>query len=72
MLLADLVEAADRVAATSKRLEKIGILGELLGRLSPGEVPIASAFLTGGPRQGRIGVGPRCCTRCGRRPRSAG
>jgi len=58
VLLAELVEAADRVAATSKRLEKIGILGELLRRMSPDEVAIAGAFLTGGPRQGRIGIGP--------------
>ena len=58
MLLADLVDAAGRVAATSKRLQKIGVLADLLARLAPAEVPIASAFLTGGPRQGRIGIGP--------------
>ena len=58
MLLAELVEAADRVAATSKRLEKIALLGELLARSSPHEAVIAGAFLTGGPRHGRIGIGP--------------
>jgi DNA ligase-1 len=58
VLLADLVDAANRVAATSKKLQKIGILGELLARASPQEAVIAGAFLTGGPRQGRIGIGP--------------
>ena len=58
MLLADLVDAADRVAATPKRLQKIGILGELLARSSPQEAVIAGAFLTGSPRQKRIGIGP--------------
>ena len=58
MLLADLVAAADRVGATSGRLEKFAILGELLGRLSADEVPVAVGFLTGAARQGRIGIGP--------------
>ena len=58
MLFVELVNAADRVASTSKKLEKIGILGELLARMSPQEAVIAGAFLTGGPRQGRIGIGP--------------
>ena len=58
MLLAELVAGADRVGATAGRLEKFGILGELLARLSPEEVPVAVSFLTGGARQGRIGIGP--------------
>ncbi|HXT52030.1 MAG TPA: ATP-dependent DNA ligase [Thermoanaerobaculia bacterium] len=58
MLFAELVDAAGRVASTSKRLQKIGILGELLAKMSAQEVAIAGAFLTGGPRQGRIGIGP--------------
>jgi DNA ligase-1 len=45
------------VGARSGRLDKIGLLADLLGRLSPDEIEIAAAFLTGSPRQGRIGVG---------------
>jgi ATP-dependent DNA ligase I len=56
-LLADLVAASDEVAATSSRSRKIAILAELLRMLEPGEVPIAVGFLSGVPRQGRIGIG---------------
>ncbi|MCP5111534.1 MAG: ATP-dependent DNA ligase, partial [bacterium] len=57
MLLAQLVETSRRVASTSKRLEKIALLGELLGQVEPGEVDIAVSFLAGNVRQGRIGIG---------------
>ena len=56
-LLADLVAASTDVAATSSRSSKVAILAELLRTLEPDEVPIAVAFLSGVPRQGRIGVG---------------
>ncbi|HEY2771439.1 MAG TPA: ATP-dependent DNA ligase [Solirubrobacteraceae bacterium] len=56
-LLANLVAASDEVAATSSRSRKIAILADLLRALNPGEVPIAVAFLSGVPRQGRIGIG---------------
>src|SRR5262245_33788876 len=56
-LLADLVAASQEVADTSARSRKVAILAELLGRLEPAEVPIAVGFLSGGPRQGRVGVG---------------
>src|SRR5690242_15129473 len=56
-LLADLVGASDAVAATSSRSQKIAILADLLRSLEPGEVPIAVGFLSGVPRQGRIGIG---------------
>jgi DNA ligase 1 len=56
-LLADLVAASNEVAATSSRSRKIAILAELLRRLEPGEVTIAAGFLSGLPRQGRVGVG---------------
>jgi DNA ligase 1 len=55
--LADLVRASRRVAGTTSRSEKIAILAELLGRLDAHEVPIAVGFLTGVPRQGRVGIG---------------
>jgi DNA ligase 1 len=56
-LLADLVAASTDVAATSARSEKVAILAGLLGRLDASEIPIAVGFLSGVPRQGRVGVG---------------
>jgi DNA ligase-1 len=56
-LLADLVAASNEVAAISARSRKIAILAELLGSLDAGEVPVAVGFLSGAPRQGRIGIG---------------
>jgi len=52
-----LVAASSEVGARAGRLEKVGLLADLLGRLSPDEIEIAAAFLAGSPRQGRIGVG---------------
>jgi DNA ligase 1 len=57
VLLADLVDTSNRIASTSKRLEKTDLLAGLLKRLAPEEVGIAVAFLSGGARQGRIGIG---------------
>ena len=56
-LLADLVSASERMAATSSRSAKVGILAKLLRRLEPREVAPAVALLSGEPRQGRIGIG---------------
>jgi DNA ligase 1 len=56
-LLADVVAASLRVADTSSRSGKVAILAELLGKLEPGEVASAVGFLSGVPRQGRVGVG---------------
>ena len=56
-LLADVVGASRAVAETSSRSAKVAILADLLGELEPGEIPIVTAFLSGVPRQGRIGVG---------------
>src|ERR687895_2308045 len=56
-LLADVVTASREVAATASRSRKVAILAELLRRLEPSEVPIAVGFLSGAPRQGRVGVG---------------
>jgi DNA ligase-1 len=56
-LLADLVAASNEVAATSARSRKIAILAGLLGSLDLGEVPVAVGFLSGVPRQGRVGIG---------------
>jgi DNA ligase-1 len=57
MLLASVVETSRRVADTSKRLEKIGLLAALLRQLSPEEIEIVVQFLAGQVRQGRIGIG---------------
>ena len=55
-LLADIVSASQRVAQTSSRLAKIRELADCLRRLSPDEIPIAIAFLSGETRQGKLGV----------------
>jgi ATP-dependent DNA ligase I len=53
----DLVETSRRVAETSGRLAKIDLLAGLLQGAAPEEIETALAFLSGAPRQGRIGVG---------------
>ena len=60
--------ASSQVADTSSRSRKIAILADLLARLDPTEIGICVAFLSGVPRQGRVGVG--YSTICGleRRP----
>src|SRR5712691_9908351 len=57
MRLADLVATSRRVAETRSRSEKIGALADLLRRLSPEEIDVAVAWLSGNLRQGRIGLG---------------
>jgi DNA ligase-1 len=56
-LLADVVTASTLVGETSSRSRKVAILAELLTELEPDEVPICVGFLSGVPRQGRVGVG---------------
>jgi DNA ligase-1 len=58
-LLADVVAASEQVASTSSRAVKIAIVAGLLGRLDEHEIPVAVGFLSGAPRQGRVGVGYR-------------
>jgi DNA ligase-1 len=53
----DLVLTSTTVAATSSRLKKIELLAALLRGLAPNDAPIAIGFLTGWPRQGKLGVG---------------
>ena len=57
MLLSDLVETSGVVGATRSRTAKVTALADLLGRLDPDEIEVAVGFLTGEPRQGRIGIG---------------
>ena len=57
MRLEELAEVSAGVAATSGRLDKIARLAALLKQVPPDDVQIAIGFLTGWPRQGKIGVG---------------
>jgi DNA ligase-1 len=59
MLLRELVDTSSAVAAVSGRLEKVQRLAALLARLPPQEIGVAVSFLSGSPRQGRIGLGWR-------------
>jgi ATP-dependent DNA ligase I len=56
MLLTELVETSNAVAETSSRLAKIDRLADLLTRTPADELELSIAFLTGAPRQGRIGI----------------
>jgi len=55
--LAVVVDTSKLVAATSSRSAKVAALAELLGRVGPDEVPVCVGWLSGTPRQGRIGIG---------------
>jgi len=57
MKLEELVTLSSDVARTSGRLDKIARLAGLFTKLAPDEIPIAVGFLTGWPRQGKVGVG---------------
>jgi DNA ligase-1 len=57
MQLSRVVATSGRVAATSKRLDKIASIATLIEQLQPEEVEIAVSFLSGSTRQGRIGIG---------------
>jgi DNA ligase-1 len=56
-LFANVVTASTQVSATSSRSRKAAILAELLSALDASDVPICVGFLSGVPRQGRVGVG---------------
>ncbi|HEX4628490.1 MAG TPA: hypothetical protein VH137_06840, partial [Gemmatimonadales bacterium] len=56
MRLAELVETSQRVAHAGGRLERIALLAALLRRVEPHEIEIAVAFLSGAPRQPKLGV----------------
>ncbi len=57
MFLSEVVAAADAVAATASRNQKVSLLADLLRSVPPGEIPAAVGFLSGEPRQGRVGIG---------------
>ena len=70
VLLRELVQTSEAVAATSGRTAKITEIAGLLRRARSGEVPVVVAFLSGELRQRQIGVGYaslgelRCRGRC--------
>jgi DNA ligase-1 len=55
--LADVAAASQGVAETSSRSQKVVILADLLRVLEPSEVAPVTGFLSGVPRQGRVGIG---------------
>jgi DNA ligase-1 len=57
VLLIEIVEVSQAVAATSARLAKIGLLAGALREAGPIEVPIAVGYLSGELPQRQIGVG---------------
>jgi DNA ligase-1 len=59
MLLAGIVETSRRIAETSKRLQKVGLLADLLRQAHGDEIEIVVAFLSGRTRQGKVGIGFR-------------
>ncbi len=52
-----LAATSRRLAETSGRREKIGLLADLLREVPPDEIEIASAYLSGAVRQERLGLG---------------
>jgi DNA ligase-1 len=57
LLLAEVAAASSRVAATRSRREKTATIADLLRRADATDVPTVTAWIAGGLRQGRIGVG---------------
>src|SRR6187200_1337916 len=57
MQLHDIAAASNAVSGTRRRLDKITELAQILQRLTPEEIHIAVAYLSGALPQGRIGLG---------------
>jgi DNA ligase-1 len=57
VLLTDIVEVSKAVSSTRSRSQKTALLADILRRLRPEEAPVAVSYLTGKPRQTRLGVG---------------
>ncbi len=57
MNLSDIVNTSTVVASTSSRGKKVELLADVLRRLASNEIAIAIGFLTGWPRQGKLGIG---------------
>jgi DNA ligase 1 len=57
VLLADLVRVSAAVSSSRARSKKIALLAETLRRLTPDEAATAISYLSGRPRQDRLGTG---------------
>src|SRR5919204_869712 len=57
MLLDEVARTSEAVAGTSKRLAKVAALADVLGHMTPDELPVGVAYLSGILPQGSIGVG---------------
>lgn len=57
MLVARIAEASEAVAATRSRKAKAAVISELLAEATEAEIPIVVGFLSGLPRQGKVGIG---------------
>lgn len=57
MQLAQLIQAVDRVRATTKKSEKVRLLAEVLRQTSGQETTLAALYLSGSLPQGKIGIG---------------
>ncbi|HJS72669.1 MAG TPA: ATP-dependent DNA ligase, partial [Vicinamibacteria bacterium] len=57
MQLFEIVATSRRLAATRSRLEKMALLGEVLGRTPADEVSLVVSCLSGRLPRGRIGIG---------------
>jgi DNA ligase-1 len=68
---ADVVSASHGVTGTTSRSRKIAILAAALRALEASEVAICVGFLSGVPRQGRIGVGNSTIRGIDQRPAGA-
>jgi len=68
MLLSDVVACSAAVGATRARTAKAAALAALLRAAAPGEIEPATAWLTGEPRQGRLGAGWRTLAALGVAP----
>ena len=63
MLLTDVLAASTTVAATRSRTAKAQAIAALLRTADPAEVEPVTAWLSGEPRQGRLGLGWRTLSR---------
>lgn len=57
MKLSEIVETSSRLSATRSRLEKMALLGEVLGRAPLDEVPLVVSCLSGRLPRGRLRIG---------------
>ena len=71
VLLSEVARVSAAVTATSARNAKIEQIAALLGRVPPGEVTVAVAFLSGELVQGQIGVGYAAVSEMLRAPATA-